>query len=402
MGQGTRIAMLALALALAGAPPAAAELRVSGFGGQARWVDTDNPPPGEFDPSVIELSVSGTASGGFDSAASARFTGFSRTLPASSPSYDFRTSASGPSGGSPRLTLRLSNGGAELRPQQVAAGQWTHMDGQSGWDSYGGTCGYRSELSYSQVLECHGGETVFGLEIWNDSGWLYQDGYQVFVDNVTYNGERVSNQDVNALAGPVTPPLEGESVAASPEDGTVLVRLPDFVGSGRFVPLEEGADVPVGSVVDTTCGEVQLQSDLDSSRAVQSGSFSDGVFRIIDPVRPEDAGITELRLRGGLGPCPGPEARAASLVRRFHSDVRRRRRFRSSGSSAAASAKAPVGGYRIRARYSTATAQDAVWDTFDRSDGTFTRVTRGRVVVQDLNHDRTVVLRAGGRHLARP
>lgn len=397
MRQGSGIAMLALALSLAGAPTASAELQVF-----ARWVDTDTPPPGETDPSVIDLSVAGTAGGGFDSASSARFTGFSETLPESSPTYDFRASVSGPSGGSPRLTLRLSNGGGELRPREVSAGQWTHMDGQSSWDSYGGTCGYRTELSYAQLRACHLEETVFGLELWNDSGWLYPAGYQVFVDNVTYNGERVSNEDVNALAGPVTPPVEGERVAASPEDGTVLVRLPDFVGSGRFVPLQEGADVPVGSVVDTTCGEVKLQSDLDSSRAVQSGSFSDGVFRIIDPVRPEDAGITELRLRGGLGPCPGPQARAASLVRRFHSDVRRRRRFRSSGSSAVVSAEAPTGGFRIRARYSTATAQDAAWTTFDRTEGTVTRVQRGRVVVQDLNHDRRVVLRAGGGHLAKP
>jgi hypothetical protein len=354
------------------------------------------------DPSVIDLSVSGTAGGGFSSASSARFTGFSKDLPASSPTYDFRTSVSGPSGGSPRLTLRLSNGGGELRPRTVTADVWTPMDGQSNWDSYGGTCGYRTELSYAELLACHPGETVLGLELWSDSGWLYQNGYQLYVDNVTYNGERVSNQDLNELAGPVKPPLADRRVAVEPEEGLVRVRLPDEVGSGRFVPLSEVADIPVGSVVDTTCGEVQLESDVDSSSAVQSGTFSDGFFAIIDPIRPEDAGITELRLRGGLGPCPGPQARAASLLRRFHGDVRRRRRFSSSGSSAAASAKAPVGGFRVRAQYSTATAQDATWDTFDRSDGTFTRVTRGRVVVRDLNHDRRVVLRAGGRHLARP
>ena len=397
MSQGRRIVLLALALALAGAPPAAAELRAF-----ARWVDTDTPPPGETDPSVIDLSVAGTAGGGFDSASSARFTGFSQTLPASSPTYDFRTSVSGPSGGSPRLTLRLSNGGGELRPREVSAGQWTHMDGQSSWDSYGGTCGYATELSYAQLLACHPGETVFGLELWNDSGWLYPAGYQVFVDNVTYNGERVSNEDVNALAGPVAPPVEGESVAASPKDGTVLVSLPEFLGSGRFVPLEEVADIPVGSVVDTSCGEVQLQSDVDPTRAVQSGTFSDAIFRIVDPARPEDAGITELRLRGGLGDCPAPQARAASYTRRFSSDIHRQRRYRRGGTTAAASAKAPTGGFRVRARYSTATAQDAAWITFDRTDGTMTRVQRGRVVVKDLNRKRSVVLRAGGAHLAKP
>jgi len=401
MGQVSRITMLALALSLVGVPTAAAELQVF-----ARWVDTGSPPPGEIDPSVIDLSVGGAGGGGFDSASSARFTGFSRALPASSPTYDFIASVSGPSGGSPRLTLRLSNGGGELRPQTVTAGQWRHMDGQSGWDSYGGTCGYRTELSYAQLLACHPGETVFGLELWNDSGWLYQDGYQVFVDNVTYGGERVSNEDLNALTGPVAPPLADERVAVDPEEGLVRVRLPDEVGTGRFVPLSEVADIPVGSVVDTTCGEVELQSDLDSSRAVQSGSFSDGFFAIIDPVRPEDAGITELRLRGGLGPCPGSQARASSLLRRFRSDVHRRRSFRSSAPSAGASAEAATGGFRIVANNSTATAQDAAWTTFDRSDGTFTRVTRGRVVVKDLHPRRSrkssFVLRAGDRHLARP
>ena len=393
MRQGSGIAILALAMSLAGAPPAAAELQAF-----ARWVDTDTPPPGETDPSVIDLSVGGGF--GFSSA---RFTGFDPALPASSPTYDFRTLQSGASGGSPRLTLSLTNGGAELTPRTVTAGVWTHMDGQSNWDSYGGTCGYRTGLSYAELRDCHRDETVSYLRLWNDSGWLYRNGYQVFVDNVTYNGERVSNEDVNALTGPVEPPVEGQRVAASPEDGTVLVSLPDFLGSGRFVPLEEGADIPVGSVVDTTCGEVQLQSGVDASGAVQSGTFSDAVFRIIDPVRPEDAGITELRLTGGLGPCPGPQPRASSLVRRFHSDLPRRRRYSASGASAAATAKAPTGGYRVRAQYSTATAQDATWDTFDRSDGTFTRVTRGRVVVQDLKHRRgTFVLRAGGRHLAKP
>jgi hypothetical protein len=321
--------MLALALSLAGAPPAAAELQVF-----ARWADTNDPPPGETDPSVIDLSVSGTAGGGFSSASSARFTGFSKTPPASSPSYDFRASVSGPSGGSPRLKLGLTNGGGMLRPRTLVAGQWTHMDGQSSWDNYGGTCGYRTELSYAELLACHPDETVVALELYSDSGWLYPDGYQLFVDNVTYNGERVSNEDLNELAGRVKPPLADQRVAVEPEEGLVRVRLPDEVGSGRFVPLSEVADIPVGSVVDTTCGEVQLQSDVDSSRAVQSGTFSDGFFAIVDPVRPEDAGITELRLRGGLGPCPGSQARAASLLRRFHGDVRRRRRL-------AAAARAP-------------------------------------------------------------
>jgi hypothetical protein len=301
------------------------------------------------------------------------------------------------------MILRLSNGVGELRPANVVAGQWTQMDGQSSWDSYGGSCGFLAELSYRQMLDCHPGETVVGLDIWNDSGWLYPDGYQVLVDNVTYGGERVSNQDVDVLTRPVERPMVGATVEIKPESGTVLVRLPEDKGTGTFVPLADVATVPVGSVVDTRQGEVRLRSAVGFSGPLESGTFSKGVFRIVHPRRLRDAGITELRMRGSVpGPCPAADAWAARLVRRLYSDVRRRPRSSRSGSSAAASAEAPRTGFRVRGRHSTATAQDAAWTTSDRCDGTLTRVTRGELVLQDLRRERSIVLGAGEGYLARP
>jgi hypothetical protein len=41
------------------------------------------------------------------------------------------------------------------------------------------------------------------------------------------------------------------------------------------------------------------------------------------------------------------------------------------------------------------------WFVSDRCDGTLTRVTSGSVAVRDLHSGRTVVVRAGRRHLAR-
>src|SRR6187402_2704367 len=88
----TSIAILTLVLSLAVAPPAAAQFGVDGFFSQgdaaARWVDAGAPR------SVIELRVAGT------SAAMVRFTGFSSSLPAESPTYDFLASTTGSSGGS--------------------------------------------------------------------------------------------------------------------------------------------------------------------------------------------------------------------------------------------------------------------------------------------------------------
>lgn len=401
-------AVLALALGLVGAPPAAAQFRVAYFDsagtGVAKWIVTKTPPP-TGDPSVIELSVRASGDWGMISIADVP-----STVPASSPTYDFRSSVTGASGGSPRMVLRLRNeagelGGGVLQPASVVAGQWTHMDGQSGWENYGGTCGYRPNVSYSELLACHPGASVVSLEMFSDSSWLYPAGYELLVDNITFGPEQpIANQDVDFLSRPPTPPVVGETVEVKPL-GLVRVSLPEGTGTGNYVPLQAATSIPVGSVVDTRRGEVRLQSAVDNRGQLQSGRFSKGRFLVRKPRSTSDAGITQLRMLGAApAPCPPGSARAARLVRRMWSDVRRRLRHRGSRANAAASAPTPKGGIRVVAQHSTATAQNAAWRTVDRCDGTLTRVTRGKVVVRDLRRGRSIELRAGkrGSYLARP
>ena len=279
------------------------------------------------------------------------------------------------------------------------------MDGQSGWENYGGTCGYRASVSYAEFLACHLGESVVSVEMFNDSSWLYPNGYQVLVDNVTYGQEQpIANQDVDVLSRPPKPPVVGQTVEVKPT-GLVSVSLPEDTGTGNFVQLEAATSIPVGSVLDTQHGEVRIQSAVDRRGSVQAGRFSKGRFVVGTPRSASDAGITELRMLGAAPPPCRPGApRAARLVRRLWSDVRRRRRYRSSGALAAAAATTPKGGIRVIAKYSTATAQAGAWRTLDRCDGTLTRVTRGRVVVRDLRRGESIVLRKGKRetYLARP
>ena len=396
---------MALALSLAGAPEVAAELRQSGFlsdgSGVAQWIQTETPKPWEPDDrSVIELSVNGS---GF---AMARFAGFSGEVPDAPPSYDFRASTSGSSGGSPRLILRLGTGVGELRPLNVVAGEWVHMDGlSSDWDSRGGTCGFRPQVSYAEVRRCHPGGTVTGLDIWNDSAWLFPGLYQVQVDNITLAGERVSNQDTEALKQPSQPPFSfSPTVEVEPgTSGPVLVKVPKGEGTGdgtgKFVTLSEVANVPVGSVLDASQGDVTLTPIADTT---VEATFSQGAFRIVPPSGSQDRRITALRMRGGIDvPCSPGRAHAARLVRQLNSDVRRRRRHRASRAGAAARGKEPTRGFRILARYSTATAQDATWVTIESCHGTRTRVSRGRVAVRDLGRRRSKVLGAGQSYLAR-
>jgi hypothetical protein len=195
------------------------------------------------------------------------------------------------------------------------------------------------------------------------------------------DGEPDSGQDGAPVLAPSAAPELGQSVGVSAQAGSVLVRLP---GSTRAVALTDAASVPVGSIVDTRRGTVNLSSALPGE-ASQTGTFHGGLFEVRQPAGTH--GMTELVLRGPLPTCPAGGARAAS-----------------------ASAKHPPrvlwgrddhGRFRTRGSNSVATVRGTSWYVADRCDGTLTRVTSGSVSVRDLRRQRTVVVRAGQSYLAR-
>jgi hypothetical protein len=291
------------------------------------------------------------------------------------------------------MGIFFNDGKGELRPLDIAAGVWTREDGATDWDNYGGSCGYRSGVTYAELVACHAGSNVGGMWVVNDGGWLHPGGYQVLIDNVSYGGELVFQQDVDALnTPPERAPLE-DKVSAMPE-GEVAVSLPVGTGTGAFVPLDQATALPAGSVVDTSGGSVTL-STAPFSGPVQSGRFSDGLFKIVR-LAVTGTGVTEVRLQGPLpASCPNGGARAATSTRRLWSDVRRHRRH-----PRAAGVARQQDGFGVRAAHSTATARSARWETIDRCDGTLTRVARGRVLVRDTRRNRTIVVKAPHRYLA--
>jgi hypothetical protein len=180
---------------------------------------------------------------------------------------------------------------------------------------------------------------------------------------------------------PTAAPVLGRSVTLAPAGGTVLVRVP---GATNPAALGNGASVPVGSIVDTRAGTVKLQSALPGA-AAQTGTFHGGRFEVRQPAGGH--GMTELVLRGALPTCPAGGARAAAVARR-----RPPRSLWGHDSH---------GRFRTRASNSVITVRGTTWFVSDRCDGTLTRVTSGSVAVRDLHSGRTVVVRAGQRHLAR-
>jgi streptogramin lyase len=187
-----------------------------------------------------------------------------------------------------------------------------------------------------------------------------------------------------------TPPLEpehGETVVATPT-GRVRFKRP---GGGWRLLAGTGAELPVGTSIDTRRGRIALTSAARNG-AKQTGTFGGGIMQVRQPRRAR--GRVDIHLRGG----------------NFAGCGRARGRATGTNASAAAKRRRPVrrlwgrdsgGRFRTYGRHSQATVRGTRWLTKDTCDGTVTLVTQGAVVVRDLARHRKVLVTAGHRYVAR-
>jgi hypothetical protein len=369
-----------VAASLAFAAPANAALTFSSFATQgdanAGWITEPNGPPGATDQRSMSLFVNGTSANDFSAAARARFVGVTGAAPASPPSFDFKVFTVGGSGGSVRLVVRLNDGGRmELRPVTLQANVWTHVDGSgSDWDNRGGACGDTNNQTYAQVVACHPGANVTGLELINDSGWLFLGGFQILVDNVAYGGTTVSTEPA---------PVLGESFGLARKSGQVIVRYPGRRRKGQILRLRGSAPIPVNSVIDSRKGRVRLESSRGGNKR-HRGVFRSGIFKAKQPKK--KGGVTDIVLRGGLFGCT-----ARTAADQAHASVlSRRRRLWGRGR----------GRFRTRGLYSSGSVRGTIWLTQDTCAGTLTLVIRGAVEVTDFTTGETHLVKAGHRYLA--
>ena len=182
------------------------------------------------------------------------------------------------------------------------------------------------------------------------------------------------------------PPVLGETVGAKPDSGSIRVKPP---GATDFVPLAQGAPLPVGTTVDSRHGSVDVVTAVGHS-GVQTATFRGAIFQVRQD--PSSSGLTDIFLRGGhFASCRSGRTRAKTSV-------------------AAAGARRPVrrlwgrdhgGRWRTHGRGAIATVRGTTWAVTDRCDGTPTRVRDGAVSVRDLRRHHTVLVRAGHSYLAR-
>ena len=168
----------------------------------------------------------------------------------------------------------------------------------------------------------------------------------------------------------------GETLVAEPVSGSVRVRV---AGSQRFVPLQSVREIPLGSTLDTRRGRVEVSTERRRRGRFQRGVFYGGLFKVRQ--RAAARFVTDLVLSGALTSCRQGSASAARRSRKL---------WGNSG-----------GRFRTRGRHSSGAVRGTRWLTVDRCDGTLTIVREGTVAVRDFTLDRTVLVDAGERYLAR-
>src|SRR5262249_28525042 len=154
--------------------------------------------------------------------------------------------------------------------------------------------------------------------------------------------------------------------------GTVLV-------DGK--PLVAGENIPFGATVDATKGTVILQSD--DNGVIDEMQFTGGIFKLSQA----KDGTTVLTLVGGdFSICKA--SHTVFMTQNAHTV----RHLWGNGH----------GKFETKGRYAAATVRGTIFLVADRCDGTFVKVTRGVVAVQDLVKHKTITVKAGHSYLALP
>ena len=198
----------------------------------------------------------------------------------------------------------------------------------------------------------------------------------------------VATAAASARQAKLPPPGFGHSIDIGLVSGTVIVTPP---GRRRFTLGAQDRNIPVGSLIDTTHGRVDLRSASPPGSAaaragkVQDAQFYAGAFMVrqsrADPV-------ARIKLAGGsLGKCSAPAGAGAARAELSH---RLLRLLHASGH----------GKFVTEGRYAAATVRGTIWLTEDFCDGTLVRVTRDVVTVENLVTHAVVTVTAGHSYFA--
>jgi hypothetical protein len=184
-----------------------------------------------------------------------------------------------------------------------------------------------------------------------------------------------------APKGVLPPPVFGQSVNVELVSGTVRIKLR---GSGKFKVLTGAEQIPIGSILDTTAGRIRLISAKTRNGETETAEFYAGVFKVLQPRSGKP--ITELDLVDGGG-AAGSSVPAGGAARKK--------------STANGLWGSGHGNYVTKGSHGSATVRGTIWFTKDQANGTFFKVKRGVVTVNDFGRHKKLKLRPGQHYLAK-
>ena len=230
----------------------------------------------------------------------------------------------------------------------------------SNFESGGGLNGTvdPNSVDYGAGGEWDYGNIAPGASVTIDAAWQFATG--------TITAEELS------------PPVYGQSVNVLRSKGIVKIKVP---GAKHYTKLTSGAQVPMGTLLDTKRGRVDLVS-ADKLGLTQHAGFYQGIFKVKGQTKGSKP-VTLLNLAGRKPAC----GRKASIARKRSS-----RHLWGSGK----------GRFRTKGQYSSATVRGTIWLTQDSCKGTLVKVKRGVVAVDDFTAGKTFRVKAGHSHLAVP
>lgn len=180
-------------------------------------------------------------------------------------------------------------------------------------------------------------------------------------------------------------PVAGQTFDVEPVEGEVELQCP---GESAQSPLTGFKQVPMGCLINTRHGVVNLTASKGSSEELQSSHFWGGVFVATQPEG--DNQTVGLKLAGrrmcerrGAGKKP---------VARISSSGKHGRRLWGSGK----------GNYTTSGSYGSATVRGTTWLVVDRCDSsTLFKVAEGTVWVQDFVKNKSLILTTGQEYIAK-
>ncbi len=172
----------------------------------------------------------------------------------------------------------------------------------------------------------------------------------------------------------------------APVSGTVLVKLP---GSSTFVSLTSLRQIPFGTIIDATHGDVRVTT-TGPHGVLQTIVYSEGEFKL---TQGRDGLVVATLTGGDFEVCPTARERShlARAITARASSKHAVRKLWSEGH----------GHYSTKGSYAAGAVLGTHWLTEDFCDGTLVRVVTDRVLVTNLVNHRHLTVKAGHSYFAK-